>query len=91
MLTACGMMVTGSLSGRESVFVDEITFNIHREVYHDINRFKNGDIVETAEGNVGLVLTEEEGDKQGFLKYQIMVEGKKYIYSALELYPLENK
>lgn len=91
MLTACGMMVTGSLSGRESVFADEITFNIHREVYHDINRFKYGDIVETAEGNVGLVLTEEEGDKQGFLKYQIMVEGKKYIYSALELYPLEKK
>tara|TARA_R110001592_G_scaffold74022_1_gene225267 strand:+ start:350 stop:625 length:276 start_codon:yes stop_codon:yes gene_type:complete len=91
MLTACGMMVTGSYTGRESVFMDEITFNIHREIYNDINRFKYGDIVETAEGNVGLVLTEEDCDKQGFIKYQIMVEGKKYIYSALELYPLEKK
>lgn len=72
-------------------FMDEITFNIHREVYHEINRFKYGDIVETAEGNIGLVLTEEEHDKQGFLKYQIMVEGKKYIYSALELHPLGKK
>ena len=84
-------MLTGSLFVEEPIVVDEITFNIHREVFHEINRFKYGDIVETAEGNIGLVLTEEDCDKQGFAKYQIMVEGKKYIYSALELYPLEKK
>jgi len=86
-------MLSGSLGFpyNTPVFEDEITFNIHREVYHEINRFKYGDIVETAEGNVGLVLSEESCDRQGFVKYQIMVEGKKYIYSSLELYPLEKK
>jgi len=84
-------MLTGSLFVEEPMMVDEITFNIHREVFHEINRFEYGDIVETAEGNIGLVLTEEDCDKQGFVKYQIMVEGKRYLYSALELYPLEKK
>ena len=84
-----------SLSG--STFVDfyedcdDITFNIHKEVYLEINRYKAGDMVETAEGNVGLVIQEEDSDRQGFIKYQIMVEGKKYIYTSLELYPLEKK
>ena len=68
-----------------------VTFNIHREVYVDINRYVSGDMVETAEGNVGLVISEEDYDRQGFMKYQIMIEGKKYIYTSLELYPLEKK
>jgi hypothetical protein len=84
-------MLSGSFAIDEPIFTDEITFNIHREVYHDINRFRYGDIVETAEGNIGLILTEEDCDKQGFVKYQVMIEGNKYIYSALELYPLEKK
>ena len=84
-------MFSGSFSFDDPIFIDEITFNIHREIYHDINRYKYGDIIETAEGNIGLVLSEEDCDKQGFLKYQIMIDGKKYIYSALEIYPLEKK
>jgi hypothetical protein len=80
-------MLTGSLH----TDMDGVTFNIHREVYMDLNRYKPGDIVETAEGNVGLVIKEEDCDRQGFMKYQIMVEGKKYIYTSLELYPLEKK
>ena len=84
-------MFSGSFSFDDHNFVDEVTFNIHREIYHDINKYKYGDIIETAEGNIGLVLSEEDCDKQGFLKYQIMIEGKKYIYSALEIYPLEKK
>jgi len=79
------------ISGSYPIDLDGVTFNIHREVYHDINRYKTGDIVETAEGNVGLVIKEEDCDRQGFMKYQIMVEGKKYIYTSLELYPLEKK
>jgi hypothetical protein len=80
-------MLTGSLHAD----MDGVTFNIHREVYMDLNSYKPGDIVETAEGNVGLVIKEEDCDRQGFMKYQIMVEGKKYIYTSLELYPLEKK
>ena len=86
-------MLSGSLSFPYDTPIsqDEITFNIHREVFHEINRFKYGDVVETAEGNIGLILTEEDCDKQGFVKYQVMIEGKKYIYSALELHPLSKK
>ena len=70
---------------------DGITFNIHRDVFMDINRFKAGDMVETAEGNIGLILTEDGCDKQGFVRYQVMINGGKYMYSALEMYPLEKK
>ena len=70
---------------------DGITFNIHRDVFMDINRFKAGDMVETAEGNIGLILTENGCDKQGFVRYQVMINGGKYMYSALEMYPLEKK
>lgn len=70
---------------------DGITFNIHRDVFMDINRFKVGDMVETAEGNIGLILSEDGCDKQGFVRYQVMINGGKYMYSALEMYPLEKK
>ena len=70
---------------------DGITFNIHRDVFMDINRFKTGDMVETAEGNIGLILSEDGCDKQGFVRYQVMINGGKYMYSALEMYPLEKK
>ena len=67
------------------------TFNIQREVYMDINRYKSGDMIETAEGNIGLILSEDGCDKQGFVRYQVMINGGKYMYSALEMYPLEKK
>ena len=70
---------------------DGITFNIHRDVFMDVNRFKTGDMVETAEGNIGLILSEDGCDKQGFVRYQVMINGGKYMYSALEMYPLEKK
>ena len=70
---------------------DGITFNIHRDVFMDINRFKTGDMVETAEGNIGLIMSEDGCDKQGFVRYQVMINGGKYMYSALEMYPLEKK
>lgn len=85
------MTLSGSMSQEIPVDLDGITFNIHRDVFMSINRYKAGDMVETAEGNIGLILTEEDCDRQGFLKYQVMVSGKKYIYSALELYLLEKK
>jgi len=90
------MTLTGSISTDinddfDGMDFDGITFNIHRDVFMEINRFKSGDMIETAEGNIGLILSEEGCDKQGFVKYQVMIQGGKYIYSALEMYPLEKK
>ena len=85
------MTISGSIAEDLPIDRDGVTFNIHRDVYMDINRFKVGDMVETAEGNIGLVLSEEDCDRQGFMKYQVMIEGGKYLYAALELYPLEKK
>lgn len=84
-------MITGSMPSDFPVDLDGITFNIHRDVYMDINRHKVGDMVETAEGNIGLIISEDGCDRQGFIKYQIMIEGGKYMYTALEIYPLEKK
>ena len=90
------MTLTGSISTDinddfDGMDFDGITFNIHRDVFMEINRFKSGDMIETAEGNIGLILSEEGCDKQGFVNYQVMIQGGKYIYSALEMYPLEKK
>ena len=90
------MTLTGSISTEiinefDGMDFEGITFNIHRDVFLDINRFKIGDMIETAEGNVGLIVSEEGCDKQGFVKYQVMIQGGKYIYAALEMYPLEKK
>ena len=85
------MTITGSVDAGFHVDFEGITFNIHRDVYMDINRFKSGDMIETAEGNIGLILSEDGCDKQGFVRYQVMIDGGKYMYSALEMYPLEKK
>ena len=85
------MTLSGSIDADFHVDFDGITFNIHRDVFMDINRFKSGDMVETAEGNIGLILSEDGCDKQGFVRYQVMINGGKYMYSALEMYPLEKK
>jgi hypothetical protein len=85
------MTLSGSIDADFHVDFDGITFNIHRDVYMDINRFKIGDMIETAEGNIGLILSEDGCDKQGFVRYQVMINGGKYMYSALEMYPLEKK
>ena len=85
------MTLSGSIPTEMPVDLDGITFNIHRDVYMDINRYRPGDMVETAEGNVGLIMLEDGCDRQGFVRYQVMIQGGKYIYTALELYPLEKK
>jgi hypothetical protein len=85
------MTVSGSVEEMFHSHYDGITFNIHREVFIDINRHKVGDMVETAEGNVGLIVSEVGYDRQGFAEYQIMIGDNKYMYTALEIYPLEKK
>lgn len=85
------MTVSGSIEDMFYSHYDGITFNIHREIFIDINRHKVGDMVETSEGNIGLIVSEDGYDKQGFAKYHIMIGGNKYLYTALEIYPLEKK
>ena len=75
----------------DSLYDEEITYNVHPDVIIKANCFTIGDLVETAEGYIGLVIGEAEYDRQGFQKYQINIRGKKYIYTSIELKKMENK
>lgn len=75
----------------DNLYDEEITYNVHPEVIIKANSFTIGDLVETAEGHIGLVIGEAEYDRQGFQKYQINIRGKKYLYTSIELKRMENK
>ena len=75
----------------DSLYDDEITYNVHPDVIIKANSFTIGDLVETAEGHIGLVTGEAEYDRQGFQKYQINIRGKKYLYTSIELKKMESK
>ena len=75
----------------DTLYDEEITYNVHPEVIIQANSFTIGDLVETAEGHIGLVIGEAEYDRQGFQKYQINIRGKKYLYTSIELKKMENK
>ena len=75
----------------DNLYDEEITYNVHPDVIIKANSFTIGDLVETAEGHIGLVIGEAEYDRQGFQKYQINIRGKKYLYTSIELKKMENK
>ncbi len=75
----------------DTLYDEEITYNVHPDVIIKANSFTIGDLVETAEGHIGLVIGEAEYDRQGFQKYQINIRGKKYLYTSIELKKMENK
>ena len=75
----------------DTLYDEEITYNVHPEVIIKANSFTIGDLVETADGHIGLVIGEAEYDRQGFQKYQINIRGKKYLYTSIELKKMENK
>tara|TARA_Y100000114_G_C11712770_1_gene304360 strand:- start:647 stop:937 length:291 start_codon:yes stop_codon:yes gene_type:complete len=75
----------------DSLYDEEITYNVHPDFIIRANSFTIGDLVETAEGHIGLVIGEAEYDRQGFQKYQINIRGKKYIYTSIELKKMESK
>ena len=75
----------------DALYDEEITYNVHPDVIIKANSFTIGDLVETAEGHIGLVIGEAEYDRQGFQKYQINIRGKKYLYTSIELQRIENK
>lgn len=78
-------------SNIDALYDEEITYNVHPEVIIKANSFTIGDLVETAEGHIGLVIGEAEYDRQGFQKYQINIRGKKYLYTSIELKKMESK
>jgi hypothetical protein len=80
-----------SRSNFDSLYNEEITYNVHPDVIINANSFRVGDLVETAEGSIGLVVGEAEYDRQGFQKYQINIRGKKFLYTSIELKKMENK
>ena len=75
----------------DTLYDEEITYNVHPDVIIKANSFTIGDLVETAEGHIGLVIGEAEYDRQGFQKYQINIRGKKYLYTSIELKKMESK
>jgi hypothetical protein len=75
----------------DDIYNEEITFNVHPDVIIKANSFTIGDLVETAEGHIGLVTREAEYDRQGFQKYEVNIKGKKYLYTSIEMKKMENK
>ena len=75
----------------DSLYNDEITYNVHPDVLMRANSFQAGDLIETAEGHIGLVVGEAEYDRQGFLKYEVNIGGKKFLYTSIEMKKMENK
>jgi hypothetical protein len=75
----------------DDYYSEEITYNVHPDFIIAANSFHIGDLVETAEGHIGLVVGEAEYDRQGFQKYEVNIRGKKYLYTSIEMKKMENK
>jgi|5_EtaG_2_1085323.scaffolds.fasta_scaffold21379_3 hypothetical protein len=63
----------------------EITYNVHPRHLNEINDIKPGNLVLTAEGDTALVVELVSKDTQGFNVYKVMIEGKEFLYSSLEV------
>jgi|TARA_R110001592_G_scaffold6267_2_gene33705 hypothetical protein len=64
---------------------DDITYNVNMRWLRQINNIKPGDLVATSEEETALVLELVSRDMQGFDVYKVLVDGKEFLYSALEL------
>jgi hypothetical protein len=69
----------------DDLFDSEITYNVHPRHLQEINGIVLGDLVMTAEGDTGLVVEQSTRDLQGFVIFKILMQGKEFFYSALEL------
>lgn len=69
----------------DDLFDSEITYNVHPRHLQEINNITLGDLVLTAEGDTGLVVEQHTKDLQGFTVFKIVMRGKEFFYSALEL------
>jgi hypothetical protein len=73
------------MSVYDDLFDSEITYNVHPRHLQEINNITLGDLVLTAEGDTGLVVEQSTRDLQGFIIFKILMQGKEFFYSALEL------
>lgn len=64
---------------------DDVTYNVNMRWLRQINNIKPGNLVTTSEEETALVLELVSRDMQGFDVYKVLVDGKEFLYSALEL------
>jgi hypothetical protein len=74
-----------STSMYDDLFDGEVSYNVHMTHLRRINSLKIGDLVETVEGDTALVIDWATKDMQGFNVYKVMIDGKEFFYSSLEL------
>lgn len=79
------------MSHHDLVLENGVTYNIHPSVIVLVDRFSVGDLIRTTEGNVGLITKEHDTDAQGFRRYEVIIDGKKFYYTSLEMDFLEKK
>jgi hypothetical protein len=70
---------------RDDIWDGDISYNVHSSHLKRVNSIKAGDLVQTTEEQIALVLEKISQDLQGFDVYRVMIEGKEFFYSALEL------
>jgi len=63
----------------------EITYNVNLRWLREINRIRPGNLVMTTEDETALVLELVSRDMQGFDIYKVLIQGKEFLYSTLEL------
>lgn len=89
-LWSCGSYMNMTLGS--DYFDGSVAYNVHPKIHKKINSLKPGDLVETAEEEIGLITGIHDKDMQGFHVYKVMVRGHEFFYSAIELWKLkENK
>tara|TARA_R110002020_G_scaffold112588_1_gene258933 strand:+ start:1188 stop:1496 length:309 start_codon:yes stop_codon:yes gene_type:complete len=64
---------------------DDVTYNVNMRWLRQINNIKPGDLVTTSEEETALLLELVSKDMQGFDVYKVLVNGKEFLYSTLEL------
>ena len=69
----------------EDLYDNEVTYNVNMRWLKEINNVKPGNLVTTPEEEVALVLELISRDIQGFDIYKVLVNGKEFLYSTLEL------
>lgn len=63
----------------------DITYNVHMGHLKRINNLKVGDLAHTSCDDIALLLEEVDRDLQGFTIFKVMIAGKEFLYSTLEL------
>jgi hypothetical protein len=62
-----------------------ITYNVHPRHLQMIEQVRVGDLAETSQRDIGLIVEEVDRDLQGFTMYKVLIKGEEQIFSSLEL------